>query len=813
MDRSKLHWAVERGQSDLVLDLLHKGANVTAKDSHGETPLHYAAKNGCLEILKALVDAGSSLISLDELYRTPLFCAQQHEGSTWKDCSDFLTSPKLRELRGAQIRRYQDLSKPKVSGWSSEEYWNRFPLHCAARTAQHELVKALLDDGAIVDQKDFQGKSPLHVAVDIGQGNTNLQVVKVLLNAGSNVALLDDKGLTPLEIAQRAKHSTSETMDFLALYTPIRLLHIEPAQDFSDVIYGQISTSYLIAEPVYEALSYTWGSEQKSHSIVCAGHSLPVTKNLYEALKRLRDREHRRTIWVDAICIDQENNREKVQYVRMMKDIYYHAERVLVWLGEECAGDGLAFKLMKQMSDAFVAHASPLNAFASVDTATQANLGLLLRRPWFERVWVILEIVNAARAMVVCGSQMIGWQVLVKCVRYINMNGLSSDLMRSCKATASLPGLLTVENIMQIAENQELAARNSDSYGLLDLLVWTRSLRATDPRDKAFALVGLVSPLRRLGLDSGLDYSDENTTEMVYTRLAIWSLTKEVDLRLLSCAGYRGQSSQLPSWVPDWTCTEGIPNSLANYGFCTAGITSKVQNLQLARYRRLGSDLSNPAILPTGVLTVSGYSFDVIKMVGISSREIRKAMAEAAAVENSQQVLPVYQERMAEWEAIAWTTSPYPTGEDSFDVLWRTLICNTITTHRSHPNERPGVEFAHAFKYWLRGLGHTRSLYEQPADLDESSLEAMKRHYVVSLTTNICNRALGATSRRYLGLFPQDSLPGDIVCIFDNSDVPFVLRPTFDGHYLLMGDCYIHGIMFGEALQEPGLLRREFQIR
>jgi hypothetical protein len=84
----------------------------------------------------------------------------------------------------------------------------------------------------------------------------------------------------------------------------------------------------------YEALSYVWGSEEKPKTIIIDGQSLCITQNLYTALVHLQDSGCSRTIWVDAICINQTDEKEKERQIPLMVEIYSKASRVIVWLGE-----------------------------------------------------------------------------------------------------------------------------------------------------------------------------------------------------------------------------------------------------------------------------------------------------------------------------------------------------------------------------------------------------------------------------------------------------------------------------------------------
>ncbi len=81
----------------------------------------------------------------------------------------------------------------------------------------------------------------------------------------------------------------------------------------------------LSSMPQYEALSYMWGSEEDPMILEIDGHQLSVRNNLWQALKQLRPKEGKRIMWVDALCIDQENNKERNHQVEQMSKIFAQA--------------------------------------------------------------------------------------------------------------------------------------------------------------------------------------------------------------------------------------------------------------------------------------------------------------------------------------------------------------------------------------------------------------------------------------------------------------------------------------------------------
>ncbi|KAK4112393.1 HET-domain-containing protein, partial [Canariomyces notabilis] len=86
-------------------------------------------------------------------------------------------------------------------------------------------------------------------------------------------------------------------------------------------------------EKDFIALSYAWGSPVRTHVITCNQLPFAVTTNLFHALYYLRRSDQSQCLWVDAICINQDNIPERNEQVRHMLAIYQASSRVIVWLG------------------------------------------------------------------------------------------------------------------------------------------------------------------------------------------------------------------------------------------------------------------------------------------------------------------------------------------------------------------------------------------------------------------------------------------------------------------------------------------------
>jgi hypothetical protein len=178
----------------------------------------------------------------------------------------------------------------------------------------------------------------------------------------------------------------------------IRLLHIEAGVDESPIRCRLVTTS-LEASPPYEALSYTWGSTEQDSTITCDDVPLLVTQNLYDAIKYLRNPEHERIMWIDAVCINQRHDQERTEQVGIMKDIYAKASRVVIWLGKETSEDKAAFSILNRFNEIFAKY-----GLVDIGPYPDESLGLpsyydpqwlalvrLFQREWFQRIWVVQE--------------------------------------------------------------------------------------------------------------------------------------------------------------------------------------------------------------------------------------------------------------------------------------------------------------------------------------------------------------------------------------------------------------------------------------
>jgi hypothetical protein len=209
----------------------------------------------------------------------------------------------------------------------------------------------------------------------------------------------------------------------------IRLLDTLPRDNLGQSRY-RLREVDLDQPPPYTALSYTWGDPQKRRVILVDGQELGIAYNLSIALEHIDPKQSHRSFWIDAVCIQQEDVKERQSQIIQMTEIYSRAQDILIWLGPENDGSKTAMDLMSTISakwhseqvhlanmelrfkelnnhdiSALLGHISEAN----MRTQLEAMRKLLLRT-WFERVWTIQEAAAPVKCKIVqCGADTLSW--------------------------------------------------------------------------------------------------------------------------------------------------------------------------------------------------------------------------------------------------------------------------------------------------------------------------------------------------------------------------------------------------------------------
>jgi hypothetical protein len=286
----------------------------------------------------------------------------------------------------------------------------------------------------------------------------------------------------------------------------IRLVTLLP-QSAGLPIFCNMSHVSLESEPIYEALSYTWGAREALTTISFNDRTMVVRRNLWMALSHLRHLTEPRVLWIDAICIDQSNNDERRSQVSKMFKIYEQASMVAVWLGEQEDGSDRAFESLEIIAKFASNRRSGEDLLEENAVDTTAILTLCQRTYW-KRLWIIQELQAAKRIELYCGSKVMAWATFRRVVgeKYLwKLLDEWLDLRASDSITSSPAGVL-------------VRRKRSTTSTLKRLLYLHANSQCEDPRDKIYGLLSLASDCQNGGLRP--DYSI--STCQLYHNTMLW---------------------------------------------------------------------------------------------------------------------------------------------------------------------------------------------------------------------------------------------------------------------------------------------------
>lgn len=138
--------------------------------------------------------------------------------------------------------------------------------------------------------------------------------------------------------------------------------------------------------------------------------------------------------------------------------------------------------------------------------------------------------------------------------------------------------------------------------------------------------------------------------------------------------------------------------------------------------------------------------------------------------------------------------------EYPLEMFWCTLIVNTAHGGQSTSSQAP-LEYAQSFKAYYELLGY---LLSRGADQTTRSLYLTALDFDQAFVSYIGGRKFEITQGLRMGMFPNTAQQGDIIFAPIGANVPFALRKAENGRYNLIGECYLHGVMYGEVAEEPG---------
>jgi hypothetical protein len=574
--------------------------------------------------------------------------------------------------------------------------------------------------------------------------------------------------------------------------------------------------------PRYEALSYTWGNSNKARRIWVNGHSFEVTESAYEILRTRSSFWASRLLWIDSICINQTSNDEKTHQIGLMRDIYRSSFTVTVHLSLGEGPEDLlrqAYASFDAAEIKYVVESMNFNKemLDQIDTKFDSNmfsvwatLIVLLKHPWFERVWVIQEVALATSIrLMYCGIE-ISWQHFADAIIAISQHFSLAAMLESTEKfqimQLDLSGLVNAATMIELRDR----VRTGQSLSFSSVMFESYKFKATDPRDRVFGIQGICSIHDQSLLP---DYS--KSLQQVYIDAARYFLTQEEPLRLLCFAGVGYSALQdeqknvlgnLPSWVPDWSRTPVLTPFSYRYpkhNYCAGGNTLP--------------DVQMKPLKDSMALTLRGLCVDVIEKLG----PIFSLTMDEVGRSQVMKLAEINRCHRASWHLAQHSTrtkDPYRHKKPSqslYEAYWRTLIGDRTPLHCPAP-----AWYAKSFEDWQASLGELSSVSTCGKPLDGATISVTyPKSEMLFITSSFgrvaplsfSGRRFCTTRRGYIGFVPPGTQQGDMVSIFLGTQTPFIIRPSSrfvyashetisKGFYRLIGEAYMHGMMDGEMI-------------
>lgn len=699
-----------------------------------------------------------------------------------------------RPLRQPLARRFQCPSLPPR---------HQFP----RRYSSHEGKEHGSAGSTKPPRRGFRAYWKIYAAISVPANLILLFVYEPLRDAGEFDTAVSST-IFRLIPPKRVKPVSLGDTDERPLYQPItraneiRLLVLDPGAP-DEALSCRLINVQQSWRTRYEALSYSWGDPTVTRSLRCSGHTIDVTVSLHDALTDLRHRTRKRVLWVDAVCINQADNDEKGQQVKLMGSIYSRARRVLIYLGKGDQGVDGAAKDIRSLDWKFMPlhiqrYSSRLAVFGLPGTLLHERLPRmkpmsndefdwgrvinLLRRPWFQRTWIIQEAILAKRAWVICGDQSVPWAMFERVV-------VAMDVYKGL--VGPIPGYKMIEDAVAGVHMIRSARRDRHQFTvmpdmqlflwltqnwmqrheyskLLDLILDCRKFACTNPRDKIYGMLGVTNQDKTHEL---LNPNYDLSQQEVYRNFVLWDVFHNKSLRVLGCSWDKMASEQTSSWVPDFTRLDKYHHLM------------RWENR--ASFQASGDSQLAARLSPDGsVLHLKGKVVDRLHVVGNHTLGDRwKANGDRLTYLMIREAVKIWKATQKRLESRVW-------AHDENAGLGNNIFLRALVGDRTDFGRKATLIFVNNVSHMVHEMGTSKGKLPSPHN---KTLEPFLR---IALS-----RRFAATELGMIGYVPKAAVPGDFVVIFYGSSVPSVVRLDDKGNTTLVGECYIQGIMDGEAIE------------
>lgn len=567
----------------------------------------------------------------------------------------------------------------------------------------------------------------------------------------------------------------------------IRLATLHPGPKNSQPCITMSNSAWQNNTVSYEALSYVWGDEKAKKRITVDGSNFEITENLYSALIHIRFEDRPRVLWIDAICIDQSNIKEKNHQVASMAEIYENCQRVIVWLGDEYDQVELlptfienVIQVMQEKlpnGQALLSNIGLSNLYGNtiqtevIDAIFSSDLipgwrrfFPLVRSQWWRRAWVVQEFATAPDAIFCVGKFSFDWMMICLLIitldsgrRLPRLSHLKLGEGESYLVNAALDvyfSRLKWQNKKLHQNSHKGLSQKADDF--VNLLHSQVARNCGDSRDKVYSILSIADSEIRQVLHP--DYSKPTRSVFIATVRAYVDTFK--DLNIL---GYKPHepAPEYPSWCPDWRSGRKIMTM--NYYKASA---------KTAATATFSEDESTIYINGFHVGTVEEHSIQGTSDTVSANKDWTTLSWDLGAMASKIQHGCRHMQ----------TGTPEVELETCATIIAETMVTGRWQISNSNYEECPPLVTDPVTGEWW--LGDDKRMF----------------NYIV------CRRASGRTvilcDNKKVGLAPRGTRVGDEIWIFLGAATPFVIRRIDGESYILIGECFVHGIMKGEAMED-----------
>ncbi|KAK8065107.1 hypothetical protein PG997_011854 [Apiospora hydei] len=628
----------------------------------------------------------------------------------------------------------------------------------------------------------------------------------------------------------------------------IRLLEIVPAPDKEWIQVRVSNVSLEDSAQTYDALSYVWGDpNQPRRGISVNGCHFEVYESLYDILFSLRPgpdsaaAASKVVLWVDAICINQEDVAERNAQVPIMDSIYRNARRTVIWLGPETKKTQRIFEMLENLANDSKT-AAPDPSFREQETLPltlmqyhkaprvkssiveqyggEENIWRVLKATWWFRSWTLQEILLSTNITFFMGRYKVDWEDFCAAVDHGFRLRIWSTLEQGTFVNKDILPYFTIKDLQRRLGLYSSTDRSSEAeHGpeiLLTLLEGCRQRESKDPRDKIYAVSGILKNIQRLS--SPTDAVNQVKIDADYASPVVY-VYRMMSQQLILTTKTLDVLGIFPA-PPGGACPPGPPRraspadavTLVLRGHEVATVTEISRSIPRYDYTAVPFDADYDAREAKVRAEAAARGDEDPTEFAVSMMTMRDLKGEFKKIFTDE---AQHWHVLIQWERFAARrepTNPLGTNNDGgsdggngpSSVYWKTLCAGTYADDDAGATEKLFAAWSRSLEVLRRNEKRFGSLgygvHPLAYVLSSAWADAGFPEFALYCECAI-ERRLGWCGNGWLALLPEGRA-GDRIVLAEGGRVPLVVRPDGDGYYTFVGEAYVHGIMDGEAFEQ-----------